>query len=299
MLKPSLLSFPLTLALTGTAAAQSPPDGLMQKNSATSGTTELASQGFEGATVPPEESKDATELSLNAGAFLSAGNARSIAATFAEQFRLRRSVHQFSLNAGVNYGRSAPDLDSDLETTVENYQGKARYDFFFTERLALFLGASARRDRFQGLALRLNVAPGAAYYFIDSKEQQLWTELGYNLQYDVRTDEALEVAADEGSVLDDSDVRHFGRLFVGYKNTLNETVTFDTGFEYLLGISPFRDDVTNRRNWRFSWTAGLNAKVSDKFSVATTVAVDYDNNPVPGVRRTDATTAINLVYALL
>lgn len=285
------------LAFSGAASAQA-PTGLMEKNAASSGKTDVASEGFEGTTKPPE-SKDATELSFNAGAFLAAGNSRSIAATFAEQFRLRRDVHQLSVSSGVNYGRSALDPDTGMETTVENYQGKARYDYFLGGGFALFLGVSARKDRFQGLALRLNVAPGAAYYFVDTTDHQLWTELGYNLQHDVRTDEVIADAADEGTNLEDSETRHFGRLFVGYGNKLNEAVTFDTGFEYLLGLSPFEDEDSGRNNWRLSWTAGFTSKVSDKFSVATTVAVDYDNNPLPTVRRTDATTAINLVYTML
>lgn len=294
--------FPFLAMVTGSgvAAAQEEPSGLMQKDTASTGTTDVAAEGFEASVVNAEEANDATELSLNAGAFLSAGNSRSVAATFAEQFRLRRNIHQFSLISGVNYGRSALDPDGGMETTVENYQARARYDIFVAERFALFLGVSARKDRFQGLAVRLNVAPGAAYYLIDAPEQQLWFELGYNLQHDVRTDDVIQATADDsGRVLDDSDTRHFGRAFIGYDNKLNESVVFKTGFEYLLGISPFEDDVTGRKNWRLSWSAGLNAKVSDKFSVATSITVDHDNNPLPAVRRTDATTAVNLVYSLL
>lgn len=293
------LAWSIAAFSSGAAYAQAEPAGLMKRSAATSGKTEVAAEGFE-ATTEAKESKDATELSVNAGAFMAAGNARTVAATVAEQFRLRRGVHQFSLASGINYGRSAADADSGMETTVENYQGRARYDHFLSERFALFVGASARRDRFQGLAIRLNVAPGAAYYVIAEAEHRLWGELGYNLQHDVRTDEALAIAREEeGSPLDDSETRHFGRAFVGYGNTVSETVSFETGLEYLLGFAPFEDDKTGRKNWRLSWTGGVNAKVSDRFSLATTVTVDYDNNPVPGVERTDASTAINLVYTLL
>jgi putative salt-induced outer membrane protein YdiY len=270
----------------------------LKRESASTGKTDVVSEGFE-TRGAASESKDATELALNAGAFLAAGNSRSVAATFAEQFRLRREAHQLSVISGMNYGRSAPDAASGLETTVENYQARIRYDYFLSGNFALFLGVSARKDRFQGLSLRLNVAPGAAYYFIDEKEHQFWGELGYNLSHDIRTDEVLRTARAEGEPLDDNETRHYGRAFLGYSNKLNEFVTFTTGLEYLLGIGPFEDDRTGRTNWRLAWTAGWTAKVSDKFSVATSVTVDYDNNPLPDVHRTDATTAINLVYALL
>jgi putative salt-induced outer membrane protein len=298
MTKAGVLGQILTiLTLSGAAAAQT-PSGLLEKSTATTGKTDVAAEGFE-KRIDAGESNDATELSFNAGAFLASGNSRSVAATFAEQFRLRRDVHQLSLSSSVNYGRSAPDAESGLQTTVENYQARTRYDLFLGKGVALFLGVSARKDRFQGLDLRLNVAPGVAYYFIDDPAHQLWTELGYNLQYDLRSDEVIETAEDEGIAVAEHETRHFARAFVGYNNKLNDAVTFTTGFEYLLGISPFEDEETGRNNWRISWTAGFTSKVSDKLSVATTLGVDHDNNPLPGVRRTDATTAINLVYTLL
>lgn len=292
----------LALALTASvpvAHAWEEPGGLMERKTVSTGSTDLASTGFEAYARPAQETNDTTELALSAGAFLSAGNTRSVAATFAEQFRLRRGAHQLSVSSGVNYGRSARDTDSGMDTTVENYQAKLRYDYFFTRELALFFGTSARKDRFQGLALRVNFAPGAAYYFIDAPDHQLWTELGYNLQHDIRTDAVIREGADEGEPVENSETRHFGRLFVGYGNHLNKIVTFNSGLEYLPAISPFEDELTGRKNWRLSWTAAFTSKVSDEFSVATSVTIDYDNNPLPGVGRADATTAVNLVYTLL
>jgi putative salt-induced outer membrane protein YdiY len=294
----ALLAYAFVVSFSTLSSAQDRPGGLLKRESVSTGKTEVASEGFE-ARGAASESKDATELALNAGAFLAAGNSRSVAATFAEQLRLRRAAHQLSVASGVNYGRSAPDAASGLETTVENYQAKIRYDYFLSGSFALFLGVSARKDRFQGLSLRLNFAPGAAYYFIDEKEHQFWGELGYNLSHDIRTDQVLRTASAEGKPLEEHETRHYGRAFVGYSNKLNEFVTFTTSLEYLLGIAPLEDDRTGRTNWRLGWIAGWSAKVSDKFSVATSVTVDYDNNPLPDVHRTDATTAINLVYALL
>lgn len=297
MNNPWLLALALTSAVQAAHAEE--PGGLMVRKTVSTGSTDFASTGFEAYVRPEQATKDTIELALSAGAFLSAGNTRSIAATFAEQFRLRRGAHQLSVSSGVNYGRSAPDADSGLDTTVENYQAKLRYDYFFTESLALFFGTSARKDRFQGLALRVNFSPGAAYYLIDEQDHQLWTELGYNLQHDLRTDAVVRDGAREGEAVEHSESRHFGRLFVGYGNHLNRVVTFDSGLEYLPAISPFQDAVTGRRNFRLSWTAAFTSKVSNEFSVSSSVTIDYDNNPLPGVGRADATTAMQLVYRLL
>ena len=291
------------VASRASAQEAAPPTGLLKKESVSSGKTDVASEGFEGAGAEPapEAELSTTELQLGAGALVAAGNTRSITATAAGQFRLRREAHQLSAVAGVNYGQAADPQNSngELERTVENYQGKARYDYFLSERFALFFGLSARRDRFQGLALRLNFAPGAAYYAIDEKNQRLWGELGYSFQHDVRFDSAVNEARAAGLPVEGSQSRHYARLFVGYSNVLNEAVTVNLGFEYLAGISPFEDEITGKNNARLGWTGALNAKVSDRFSVATAVTVDYDNNPLPGVRDTDVTTSLNLVCTLL
>jgi putative salt-induced outer membrane protein len=288
-----------SLFLTAAASAQDKPAGLMANDAASTGTTDVASEGFQAAEKAAAEAKDATEASIQAGALLAAGNSRSLSATASGAFRVRRTVHQVGAAASVNYAESAADAESNIEPTVENYQGKIRYDHFVFQSLAVFLSFSARRDRFQGLDLRMNVDPGLAYYFIDEASHQLWGELGYDLQHDVRSERAILVALAEGVAVEKTETRHNLRAFVGYDNKLNEAVTFRTGLEYLQGLSPFRDEATDDVNWRLNWDAGISAAIATRFSMATTLGVRYDNNPLPGVRKTDVVTALNLVYTLL
>lgn len=291
--------FVSTLLVSTFASAQDKPAGLLQTEAASTGSTDVATEGFQAAEKAAAEAKDATEASIQAGALLAAGNSRSLSATGAGSLRLRRTSHQFSAAASANYAQAAADQNSNIEPTVENYQGKLRYDYFVHESLAVFAAFSARRDRFQGLDLRLNVDPGVAYYFIDEAKHQLWGELGYDLQHDIRSREALLVALAEGTEVDKTETRHNLRAFAGYDNKLNEAVTFRTGVEYLQGLSPFEDDATDHVNWRLNWDAGISAAVANRFSMATTIGVRYDNNPLPGVRNTDVMTALNLVYTLL
>jgi putative salt-induced outer membrane protein len=214
------------------------------------------------------------------------------ALTGSSQLRIRREANQFVNALAANVSRSAPQPDEGMQTTVENYQGKVRYDRFVGANLAPFLAVSARRDRFQGLDLRLNVDPGLAYYLIDEEKEQLTVELGYDLQYDVRRDENLEEAAADGIELDKTDVRHSVRAFSGYQVTLNEAVTFATGLEYLQGL-PETD------YWRLNWDASVNSTLHGALSIATTFSLRYDNHPLPGIEKTDAVTALSLVYQLL
>jgi putative salt-induced outer membrane protein len=291
--------FASALLISSLASAQDEPAGLMKHDPASTGSTDVASEGFQAAEKAAAEAKDATEASVQAGALLAAGNARSLSATASGTFRARRSDHQFGAAASANYAQSAADPESNIEPTMENYQGKVRYDYFLVEGLAVFMALSARHDRFQGLDLRLNFDPGVAYYFVDEAKHQLWGELGYDLQHDVRSRRAIAIALAEGTAVEKTETRHNLRVFVGYDNKLNEAVTFLTGVEYLQGLSPLEDEATGDMNWRLNWDAGISAAVASRFSMATTLSVRYDNNPLPGVRNTDIMTALNLVYTLL
>ena len=278
------------LSFPGLAQAQAPA-GLSAQAPASAGATEVAKEGFQAPVAKDPASKDGQTLKLNAGGFLSAGNSRSLAATASADYFLRRSTSQFSALAAVNYGRSADGPGLPSEVSVENYQARVRYDYFFTGGLAGFASISARRDRFQGLDLRLNFDPGLAYYFIDEKGHRLWGELGYDLQYDIRRDEVVDASLLGPTPLEKTEVRHGVRVFAGYDNQLSDAVKFNAGAEYL-------QNVTETENARLNIDLGLTSQLNSDFSIATTLSIDYDNNPLPGVEKTDLVTALNLVYTL-
>jgi putative salt-induced outer membrane protein len=278
------------VTLAASAAADDVPAGTMSSTAASSGSTDVASSGkFEAPSAKPaddEKSKNTTEAQILGGGLLATGNSRSLAATASTSFRMRREQNQFSVLAAANYARAAADSTSPVKPTVENYQGKLRYDRFVASSFALFLASSARRDRFQKLDLRLNVDPGAAFYFVDEPNQQLWGELGYDFQFDDNAQTAVDAGAQK------TVNTHSGRAFLGYRNALNEAVAFTTGVEYLQGLAD-----TNK--FRVNWDAGLTSKIAGHFSLATTFSMRFDHAPNPGVKDTDLTTAVSLVYQLL
>jgi putative salt-induced outer membrane protein len=278
--------------LSRSAAAQDAPTGLMKQDAATSGKADVATEGFAAAAAKKDDANDATEAKIQAGGLSASGNSRSLALTSMGTVRARRGANEFSAAAAANYGRSASKPTDPVQTTIENYQGKLRYDRFVSDPVALFTSLSARRDRFQGLDLRLNLDPGLAYYFVQGPKHQLWVEAGYDLQYDIRRDEAIAEALAAGTRLVKAKTRHSARLFAGYRNNLNEAVTFNTGLEYLQGLP-------ETQFWRFNWDVGLTAALAAKFSLATTFSLRYDNEPLTGIKSTDTLTAINLVYQLL
>jgi putative salt-induced outer membrane protein len=281
------------LSLSAVSRAEAPlPDSLVKSSKATEGTTNVATSGFEKSDKVAPESKDATELEISAGGLASAGNSRSIAATSAGKFRVRRGANQVGAAVAANYAESAVSKDEGLRTTVENFQGKLRYDRFLAGSFAVFGAVSARHDRFQGLDLRINLDPGFGYYFIDEDTQQFWLEAGYDFQHDIRRNDAIAAAAAEGVVLAKTNDRHSARAFVGYSSELSDSVKVATGLEYLQGFNP-------ATNYRFNWDGSITSAVGKGFSIATAVSVRYDHNPIPDVQKTDVLTSISLVYHLL
>ncbi|MGE0323381.1 MAG: YdiY family protein [Polyangiaceae bacterium] len=280
--------------LVSSSAWAQVPKSAQDDAKVTGGATELTDEKATTMGALGEESKDATELSLSAGGLLSTGNARLFAGTANSKFRLRRSDNQFSAAAAVNYGRAAAGPDADLETNVENYQGTARYDRFFGD-WTVFLSTQARRDRFQGLNLRGRVDPGVGYYFINEKTALLWTELGYDFLIDLRRADSLEVKDDAGNVvevLDDTEVVHSGRLFLGFDYAFHDSLKLALGVEFMQGIS----DTDIRR---LNGTAEINAKIEDNLALAFGFTERYDSAPLPGKEELDTITTISIVYTLL
>jgi putative salt-induced outer membrane protein YdiY len=296
----------LAMALASEAAAApppadsaQPPAGTAKKDPATSGSNELAGQGkFSEVAERDEAATDATEWDLSFGALFSTGNARSTAITGGTNFRLRRSRHQVSASFLGNYGRAAASRDAEPVDTVGNLQGRARYDLFLSERWSLFGMVTARHDPFQRLDLRLNVDPGVAFYVINQAKEQLRFEAGYDFQFDLRADSAIEYEADgtpvydaQGNFVPLARTRntHAARLAAGYANKLSDAFGFTTELEYL-------QSVQDGQRWRLNWVSGLTATLLAKLSLSATFTLRFDNDPLPRVEHLDTLSSLNLVY---
>ena len=282
----------VVLGSTAPAAAQVAP--------VTSGTTEVAKEGKEKAVLPEGEVVDATELSIQGGGLLAGGNARTFALTASTRFLLRRNVHEFHANAAMNYAQSSPPATDGAarpaaEATVENFQGRLRYDHFFHPRASAFMAVSLRRDRFQGLDLRLGLDPGVSAYAVRSPGLKLWGELGYNFQFDLFDTDAEAARLGLVPVPDPlgSRVDHNVRAFLGYQHRLDERLSLDVGLE------GFKSVVTQTA-YRVNFGAQLTTQLFDRFSFAVGVLSLYNNDPgVPGVEKLDVQSSLSFVYSLL
>jgi putative salt-induced outer membrane protein len=292
----------LTVALPA-AAAEPVPGGTIEPPPPTDTVKELEGQGKFGTADERTEAEatDTLQWDLSFGLLLSTGNARMFAMNGSTNFLLRRDRHQLTAVALGNYGRAAAadaPTDAELETTLGNVQGRARYDIFLSKQWSLFAMATARHDPFQFLDLRLNLDPGVAWYVLITPKERLTVEAGYDFQLDLRNEDAVVRDAAGEPVLDDTGATmalarrrntHAVRLAGGYVNTLDESVTFRTGLEYLQSV---QDAV----RWRINWDVGLTTTLLRSLALATTFTLRIDNDPLPGVREVDTVTALSLVY---
>jgi putative salt-induced outer membrane protein len=279
----------------GTVGAQAP---------ATTGTTEVEGSGKFASAAAVEEAAatDATEFNLGAGGLLSTGNARAGSATGTTNLRIRRQNHQFSAAFAANYGRAAPDAASDVQTTVHNEQGRVRYDYFVHPRISVFAMLTARHDPFQGLEARVNVDPGVAFYLVNDKRNRLWTEVGYDFQFDRFTEVATYAKDETGAVVLDAEgnpivaierqrTNHAARLFGGYANNISAAAMFSTGIEYLQSVQ-----IAER--WRVNWDVALTTQLVNRLAISFTFTARMDNDPAPGIRKVDTITAVSLICTI-
>jgi putative salt-induced outer membrane protein len=297
-------SFLVTFLLSSTAFAQlqsgttSSSTGDVSKGAADVGSDNAA------AAAQKKDKKDKlNEVSFNLGGLFAAGNSRSAAVTAGVKSKIKRGDHQFTGAAVANYARAAAAVNNSsagqpMATTVENVQALLRYDWFFAKHWSLFLQTSGRHDRFEGLDLRYQLAPGVAYYFIEDPKAQLWGEAGYDFQYDVRMSSYIFEADGvtpkkdaDGKDLEKTNAVHNARLFLGFSDKLYKGIEFAASVEYL-------QDLTDGNTFRFVFDGGIKAAIAPHFALATAVNVHYENNPLPGVVNTDVIGAVSLVYNL-
>lgn len=246
-----------------------------------------------------EELKHAFQLSLALGAMMAGGNSRFFGGSGDSKLRLRRDDDQLSARVAANYSRAAPPGGS-AATTIENFQGRARYDRFFLEDWVGFVGVQGRRDRFQGLDMRMQLDPGLGYYLLNESDERLWLEAGYELLYDIRRDDAIllrdaanNVVVDPAGIpvrLDKTRTVHSARLFIGYSTEFNEVVNFAANLEYIQGF-------TNPALFRINADASVNTKLKNKWSLAATFNLIYEHRPLPDKKPLDTTTSMNVVYS--
>jgi len=277
-----------TIALSGLARAQDPlgtPPPDTDKVAAGPGAPKDA--------LKIEKAPEGLTASVSAGGLDATGNSRMLAFTGAGLFDARSGNNGYGASLIGNYGRSGAPEGGPMVTTTENLQGRLRYDRYLLDDMSVFMLVTGRHDRFTGIAFRLNLDPGVKYLFVNRPKTALWAELGYDFQYDVRTDEGRQVENDAGAVtetLDKTATDHSVRTYLGLRHNFNKEVTFSNGLEYL-------QSFIDGEKRRFNYDVLLAANVWGGLAFGAGFSARYDNVPLPGKAKLDTSTTMSLVYS--
>ena len=234
---------------------------------------------------------EGTTAAVSAGGLFGSGNAKILAGSVSGMVETRLGDWGAAASLVGTYGQGAP-AGKAIATNTENLQARLRGDRFVAENVAVFLLSTSRYDRFQGLDLRQNVDPGARLLLVREAAHATWAELGYDLQIDVRRDEARDIANADGTTtrLDKTAVQHGVRAFVGRREAFRDDVTLSLGLEYV-------QDATDSARYRLVGEGVFASRLSGGLSLGLGATARYERTPLPGKERLDTTTTLSLVYA--
>jgi hypothetical protein len=307
------MSIPLT---AGVARAQSTAPDLSPKAGPPPDAAALVAAPAAPASAPTmERPLDGTTASLSAGGQLATGNSRLLAGTVNGSVYSRQGLNGYGGSILGNYGQGATPGNAQVET-AENLQLRARYERYVSDAASLFLIATGRHDKFQGLDFRLNLDPGFKLLFLTQASNSLWAEAGYDFQFDDRNANALGEIESDGKTpvftnptcmplaagsnapcqqveLPRTQVDHSTRLFLGFRHAFNKEVTLSAGVEYLQSVIA----VSGIYDSRLNFDALFAAKVGGGFSVGLGFSARYDRYPLPGKQDTDTASTLTLIYA--
>lgn len=242
----------------------------------------------------PDEDKLAWEIA--AGGSVVTGNTQSYGATAGTQFDLVRSKHRFNFGSLFVFNRSkiqGADVET-IETTAKNLNSQARYEYYFRERDAVFVGVKHRWDTFAGLDTRLQIQPGYLRVFHENKEKErrFWGEIGYDFTYDNLHPNPLPADPDTGIIPADAVFTHAGRIFLGWDGRFQDYLRILTGLEALLNFQEIGD-------LRLNWNTRISASVHKRVELGIQFLMLYDRIPVPTHKKLDTYLLANLIVNLL
>jgi len=220
---------------------------------------------------PPETSPPIWSGSAGLSYLATTGN--SDTSTLGFDFDIKRIPDPWGLQFTATYLKS----DDNGETTAERYGAELRGDRKLSERWSIFLSGSAGKDRFAGFDLRAILSSGVNYKMLLGPRFLLDFDMGLTWTKENRiADEDLD--------------------FLGAVAGLNFAWVprKGTSLSQKLQYFPNFDDTAN---WRFFSETAFQSAIAGPFSVKLSYEVRYQNEPVPGFKKTDTTAKAALVVS--
>ncbi|HUR28376.1 MAG TPA: DUF481 domain-containing protein [Planctomycetota bacterium] len=198
---------------------------------------------------------------LNAGVIATDGNTETRSANAAFDAQYRREKDRTTLGAYWNY------QDDKSGVLQRRTGGKAKYDYFFTEKTYGLVQASAENDFQADLDLRWTAGVGVGRQFIETAERKFSGELGVSW-----VDESFDSSPYNSYTA--------ARAAYTYDWTINPKWAFYNAGEIYPSLE-YGDDVNAKEDTR------LKVTLTDKMFAQAQWVMDWDNTPAAGKERVD------------
>ncbi len=206
---------------------------------------------------------DSTHVDLTGdlGFVNAAGNTNLTTLNVAEKLAYTRGAVTGTQSVAFVYGRT------DGTTSASQWRGLLRGDVALSPRIAVFATAGVERNRFAGIARRLEQGAGLSFAAIRTAHDTLRLEGGFT--------------ATEERAVDETSNRFIGARAAGYyRRGLGPKAFLAQSVELL-------PDLAVGRNLRLNTETALVAPLSSRLAIKLAYAIRFDNLPEPGFRKTD------------
>ena len=207
--------------------------------------------------------------SVSAGLTLTRGNSDTMLFTANFLTTRKTPVNEYSLGLAGAYG------DQNSKDTVNNYSAFGQWNHLFTDRFYSYVRADALRDVIADLDYRLTVGPGAGYYLIKETNTLLAAEAGGAFET-----EKLGSKSDTFATV---------RFAERFEHKFSPRARIWEHAEILPQVDKFDNYVVNAE-------IGVEASLTESFSLRTYLDDTYQNRPAAGKLKNDAQLIAAIAY---
>lgn len=234
----------------------------------------LALSGFQyGQNLRAEEAPEKSPWSRSAGLGFTwtEGNSQTLLLSANIRALRKKARNELSLGADALYG------EDDGTKNTEKVSGYSQYNRLFgaEDRWFGYARLDALHDAVADVEYRITFGPGLGYYLIKKETTELNLEAGPSFVYEKVGDQENAYAA--------------GRAAEHFTHKFNDRVRMWQDFEILTQMDEAKNFIINAE-------IGVEASLTEAFSVRTYIQDTYDNEPAPGRKPNDVKFVTGVAY---
>ncbi len=227
---------------------------------------------------PPVKPEPKWTGDLSLGITYTTGNTKSESVTGSANASKRTDNDRTTLSGDFAKSLKADDITGDNETIENWWRARAKYDYFFSEKLYGYVDARYEKDAVALLDRRVTVGGGAGYQWIESDEMNFSTEIGLASlyeKYENQTNSNAETSLQMGY--------HFDMKLL-------DNIKFINDLSYYPSIEKFSD-------YYLTTTGEIKANFTESFFSNFKIIVNHDDTPAQGRHKTDIKYFFGLGYS--